>query len=400
VQALHAAGIGVILDVVYNHTYFAKESVFNQTVPGYFYRQKPDGTFANASGCGNEMATERHMVRKYIIDSMKYWAEEYHIDGFRFDLMGIYDLETMKSIRLELPGLLLYGEAWAAAGSPMPEEHRAMKANMIHLPGMAAFNDDFRDALKGNHSSKKKKGFVSGLDLREEGVKFGVVAAVHHPQIVYDYVETSVKAWAGRPDQCINYASCHDNYTLWDKLKLSSPRASDEEMRKMMKLAGALIITSQGIPFPHSGMEFCRTKNGNPNSYKSPDAVNQIDWSRKKTFHDVFEYYKNLIRLRKNHPAFRMTGAFQIQKNIHFCTEYKPGMVGYCIDGAVTDDPWKTITLIFNGNKKRVTLPLPEGKYRIMVNGDTFHHENQGNIVSEEVKVDAISMMILVQTAD
>jgi pullulanase len=400
VQALHAAGIGVVLDVVYNHTYFAKESVFNQTVPGYFYRQKPDGSFANASGCGNELATERTMVRKYIINSLKYWAEEFHIDGFRFDLMGIYDLETMKIIREELPGLLLYGEGWAADQSPMPEEHRAVKANLSKLPGIAAFNDDFRDALKGNHSSKKTKGFVSGLDLREEAVKFGVVAALHHPQIVYDYVETSKQPWGTQPEQCVNYASCHDNYTLWDKLKSSSPKSSDEEMRKMVKLAGALVLTSQGIPFLHSGMEFCRTKGGNPNSFKSPDTVNQIDWSRKKEYYDVFEYYRNLIQLRKNHPAFRMTDARQIQEYIHFCAEYKIGVVSYCIDGAEVGDSWKNIVMLFNGSKKEVLHPLPDGTFQVVVNGDEFFEENQGEMVSGELKLQAVSMMILIKTED
>jgi len=398
VWALHAAGIGVVLDVVYNHTYFAKESVFNQTVPGYFYRQKPDGSFANASGCGNELATERTMVRKYIIDSLKYWADEFHIDGFRFDLMGIYDLETMKAIRKELPGLLLYGEGWAADQSPMPEEQRAVKRNLHQLPGIAAFNDDFRDALKGNHSSKKSKGFVSGLDLREEAVKFGVVAGVYHPQIVYDYVETSKQPWASQPEQCVNYASCHDNYTLWDKLKSSSSKATDEELRKMVKLAGALVLTSQGIPFLHSGVEFCRTKGGNPNSYKSPDSVNQIDWSRKKEYYDVFEYYRKLILLRKNHPAFRLKDAGQIQKHIHFCTEYKIGAVSYCIDGAEVGDSWKHITVLFNGSRKEILHPLPEGTYQIVVNGDDFFEENQGEEVSGEVKLGAIAMMILVKT--
>ena len=400
VQALHAAGIGVVLDVVYNHTYFAKESVFNQTVPGYFYRQKSDGSFANASGCGNELATERTMVRKYIIDSLKYWNEEFHIDGFRFDLMGIYDLETMKAIRKELPELLLYGEGWTADQSPMPEDQRAVKRNLHQLPGIAAFNDDFRDALKGNHSSKKTKGFVSGLDLREEAVKFGAVAAVNHPEIVYDYVETSKKPWATQPDQCVNYASCHDNYTLWDKLKSSCPKATDEEMRKMVKLAGALVLTSQGIPFLHSGVEFCRTKGGNPNSYKSPDSVNQIDWSRKKEYHDVFEYYRNLILLRKNHPAFRMTDISQIQKYIHFCTEYKIGAVSYCIEGAAVGDSWKNIVMLFNGSQKDVLHPLPEGHFRIVVKGDEFLEENQGEVVSGEVKVQAVSVMILIKKED
>ncbi len=397
VQALHANGIGVVLDVVYNHTYFAKESVFNQTVPGYYYRQKPDGTFSNASGCGNELATERAMVRKFIIDSLKYWAGEFHIDGFRFDLMGIYDLETMKAIRKELPGLLLFGEGWAADKSPMSEKQRAVKANVTQLPGIAIFNDDFRDAIKGNHGYKKSKGFVSGLDLREEAVKFGIVAAVNHPQIVYDYVEPSKKPWAGQPDQCINYTSCHDNYTLWDKLKMSCPKASGEEMRKMVKLAGALVLTSQGIPFLHAGVEFCRTKGGNPNSYKAPDSVNQIEWSYKKEYYDVFEYYKNLIRLRKEHPAFRMTGTGMIQKCIHFCMEYKIGVVSYCIEGAEAGDSWKKIILLFNGSRQDIKHPLPEGEFRIVVIGDYFFDENQGETVSNEVKLKAISMMILVK---
>lgn len=398
VQALHNAGIGVVLDVVYNHTYFAKESVLNQTVPGYFYRQKPDGSFANATGCGNELATGRTMVRKYIIDSLKYWADEFHIDGFRFDLMGVYDLDTMNAIRKELPGLLLYGEGWTADKSPMPESRRAVKTNMSKLPGIAAFNDDFRDALKGNDSLKKSKGFISGLSLREEPVKFGVVGAVYHPQIVYNYVETSKNPWASQPDQCVNYASCHDNYTLWDKLKFSCPKASDEEMRKMVKLAGALVLTSQGIPFLHGGVELCYTKGGNPNSYKSPDTVNQIDWERKKTYYDVFEYYRNLILLRKKHPAFRMTTAKQIQKNISFCADYKIGIVSYCINGAACGDTWKEIVMLFNGTREDLLQPLPKGSFRIAVQGDNFFDdETTEKIVSENILLPAVSMVILVK---
>jgi len=400
VQALHSAGIGVVLDVVYNHTYFAKESVFNQTVPGYFYRQKSDGTFANASGCGNEVATERTMVRKYIIDSLKYWMQEYHVDGFRFDLMGIYDLDTMKEIRKELvminPNILLYGEGWAADFSPMPEEKRAVKRNLHKLPGIAAFNDDLRDALKGNHSSKKTKGFVSGLELREENVKFGVVGAIQHPQIVYDYVESSKQPWALQPGQCINYVSCHDNFTLWDKLKSSSPRATTEEMKKMVKLAGAVILTSQGVAFLHAGTEFCRTKGGNGNSYKSPDSVNQIDWSLKSIHHDVFVYYKNLVALRKNHPGLRMTEASQVQHNLLFCGDYQMGVVSYCIDGKVSGDSWENMMLIFNGNRKNISQQLPEGNYRIMVQGDQFSSEGLGEVTGK-VEVEAITMMILVK---
>lgn len=401
VKALHDNGIGVVLDVVYNHTYYAKESVFNQTVPGYFYRQKPDGSFANASGCGNEIASERSMVRKFITDSLKYWAAEYHIDGFRFDLMGIYDMDTMRTIRDELnqikPGILLYGEGWAADQSPMPENLRAVKHNISQLPGIAAFNDDFRDALKGGHGDKKSKGFVSGLELREEAVKFGVIAATGHPQIVYDYVGTSKHAWAAEPSQCINYVSCHDNYTLFDKLKMSVPKATDAELRKMVKLAGALILTSQGIPFLHAGIEFCRTKNGDGNSYKSPDSVNQLDWDRKEKYADVFEYYKKLIQLRKNHPAFRMRTSADISNHLNFCTQYQLGVVSYCIQGNEAGDLWKKIILVFNGKNQEAVTALPEGDFKIVAKGTEIDETGIGEPVADEVKVEGISMMILVE---
>jgi pullulanase len=400
VKALHDNGIGVFIDVVYNHTYFAKESVFNQTVPGYFYRQKPDGSFSNASGCGNEVATERRMVRKYIVDSLKYWVQEFHIDGFRFDLMGIYDLETMKIIRTELdktsPGILLYGEGWAADQSPVPEHLRAVKNNIPQLPGIAAFNDDLRDALKGNHGLKKSKGFVSGLELREEAVKFGVIAATSHPQIVYDYVETSKHPWAAEPDQCINYVSCHDNYTLWDKLKMSVSHPTDELLKRMVKLAGSLILTSQGVPFLHAGVEFCRTKHGDGNSYKSPDSVNQIDWDKKEQYYDVFQYFKKLIQLRKNHPAFRLTTAEQISKHVNFCTQYKLGVVSYCIHGKEVGDPWEHIILVFNAQQNPVSIPLPEGNFQMVANGNEISENGFGIFVTNEIIVEPVSMMILV----
>lgn len=401
VQSLHSNNIGVVLDVVYNHTYFTKESVFNQTVPGYFYRQKPDGSFANASGCGNEIASERAMVRKYIVDSLVYWATEFHIDGFRFDLMGIYDIETMRIIRDELnkikPGFLLYGEGWAADQSPMPENLRTVKYNISQLPGIAVFNDDFRDALKGGHGDKKSKGFVSGLELREEAVKFGIVAATNHPQIVFDYVETSKHPWAAEPTQCINYVSCHDNFTLWDKLKMSLPKATDNELRKRVKLAGALVLTSQGVPFLHSGVEFCRTKNGDGNSYKSSDATNQLDWERKEKYADVFEYFKKLIHLRKNHPAFRMRSTAEISKNLNFCTQYQLGVVSYCIHCDNSGDSWKKVILHFNGKSQEAEIALPEGKFKIIAKGDEIDEAGIGESVTDKVHVEAISMMILAE---
>ena len=402
VQSLHKNNIGVVLDVVYNHTYFAKESVFNQTVPGYFYRQKPDGSFANASGCGNEMASERNMVRKYILDSLKYWMNEFHVDGFRFDLMGIYDVETMQIIRNELskikPGILLYGEAWAADASPMPENLRAVKSNLNLLPGIAAFNDDFRDALKGNHGNKKSTGFVSGLGLNEEIVKLGVVGGIQHPQVDFKYIKNLNQAWILNPNQCVNYVSCHDNYTLWDKLKLSLPKAGNDELKERVKLAGALILTSQGIPFLHAGVEFCRTKNGNGNSYKSPDLVNQINWDKKSEYMDVVEYFKQLIQLRKNHPAFRISDAHQIKDSISFCTAYNIGMVSYCINGKLLNDSWNKIVVFLNGNSTKVKLAPPPGKYKMIL--DKFQINENGlneNVIDGEIEVEPISATILVE---
>jgi len=399
VMGLHSEGIGVIMDVVYNHTWLTKGSVFNQTVPGYYYRQTNDGSFSNASGCGNEIASERSMVRKFIIDSLRYWITEYHIDGFRFDLMGIFDIDTMKQIRAEVdkinPSILLYGEGWAADWSPMPEEKRAVKRNIKHLPGIAAFNDDMRDAIKGNHAQKTTRGFVSGLGLREEAVKFGIVAATWHPQIVYSYVESSHEPWAAEPGQCINYASCHDNYTLYDKLKMSVPKATPDQLKKMVKLAGAIILTSQGIPFIHAGAEFCRTKNGNGNSYNAPDSVNQIDWVRKSVYKDVSDYYCKLIALRKNHPVFRMPSSELIRQNLNFCIQYQVGVVSYCIKGNSIRDTWELVVIVFNANREPVTVPLPEGEFMIIASGDEIDEQGLGVISGEKTTVEPLSMLVL-----
>lgn len=363
VMSLHEAGIGVVLDVVYNHTGFTSRSWFNQTVPGYYYRQNPDGSFSDATGCGNEVASERPMVRKYIIDSVCYWAKEYHVDGFRFDLMGVLDIETMQAIRNALnklrPGILLYGEGWSAASSPLEEKYRALKVNLHRLPGIACFNDDFRDAVKGNNFIGPAKGFISGKTLSEEPVKFGVAAACNHPQIVYAYVGSSSFPWATEPHQTVNYVSAHDNLTLFDKLQISNPGEDLPALKRMQLLAGALVLTSQGIPFLHAGIEFCRTKHGDHNSYKSPDQVNQLSWNRKKEFLDVFRYFKGLIALRKSISAFRMRHSDDIRKYLHFSPEYQPGVVSYTIRDFPGEAKWESIHVVFNALKEAITVNLP-----------------------------------------
>jgi pullulanase len=402
IQALHRAGIGVVLDVVYNHTGHTRRSYFNQTVPGYYYRQKANGTFSNASGCGNEIATERSMVRKFIIDSLYYWATEYHVDGFRFDLMGIYDLDTMNQIRNKMdqlsPSILLYGEGWTADKSPLNESWRAVKTNVTRLYHIAAFNDDFRDGIKGNSFVSRSKGFVSGQTIQEENIKFGIAAACFHPQIVYGYVEHSKSPWASEPWQCINYASCHDNYTLYDKLQLSCPDYSEAEINRMVMMGGALVLTSQGIPFLHAGVEMARTKNGNHNSYRSPDHINQIDWTRKSLNQDIFRYYQSLISLRKAHPAFRITSSYIMRKHLIFSSDYQPGVASYVLVNHANGDSWRTILLIFNGNRESVKFNLvPHIRWRIVAQDSVINPESTEYAPEIEVEVSGISMMMLVE---
>ncbi|MBC8004229.1 MAG: type I pullulanase [Verrucomicrobia bacterium] len=402
VQALHQAGIGVILDVVYNHTAFTSRSYFNQTVPGYYYRQKADGSFSNASGCGNELASERLMVRKYILDSLQYWATEFHLDGFRFDLMGIMDLETMNMIRTRMdaisPSIILYGEGWTADTSPLPDSQRALKNNVSKLERIAVFNDDFRDGIKGNNFVPRSKGFVSGLTVQEETIKFGITGACFHPQIVYGYVEHTKHPWATEPWQCINYVSCHDNYTLYDKLVLSCPEASDDEMNRMTMLAGALILTSQGIPFLHAGQEMARTKLGDHNSYKSPDQINQIDWNRKSTYQEVYQYYQDLITLRKNHSAFRMRSAQQIREHLLFSNDYLPGVTSFVMVNRANGDDWRTIQVIFNGKRHSILFPIKEHiRWRLVAHEKTINEDSTVYPEGNAIEVAGISMMILVE---
>ncbi len=401
VQTLHSQGIGVIMDVVYNHSGLIFDSWFNQFVPGYYYRQKADGTLSDASGCGNEMASERAMVRKFIIDSVAYWAEAYHFDGFRFDLMGILDIETMNLIRKRLdlidPAIFIYGEGWTAAESPLPENLRATKLNTLRLDRIASFCDDLRDGLKGSPFNQYSIGFISGLTLREEKIKFAITGAIQHPQITYDYVESSRKPWANSPAQCVNYVSCHDNYTLFDKLQYSCPEASMEEIDRMTRLAIGMILTAQGVPFLHAGIEMHRSKRGHHDSYRSPDEVNQIEWGRKAEYLDLFRFTQNCIELRRQHPAFRMSDSDQVREKLSFSQKYIPGTIAYELKDHANGDPWKTILLLFNGNNYSVEYEIPEKRWlQVAQNGEIQPH-GMGHVVTHLVRLHPISMMILAE---
>lgn len=308
VQALHKAGIRVVLDVVYNHTFNTEESNFERTVPGYFYRQTKDGKPANGSGCGNETASDRAMMRKYMVESVLYWINEYHIDGFRFDLMGIHDIETMNEIRAAVdkidPSIFIYGEGWAASAPQLDQEELAMKANIYKMPRIAAFSDEMRDGLRGGWDDDRKGAFLIGQPGHEMSIKFGLVGAVKHPQVINDSVNYSKEPWALQPTQMISYVSCHDDMCLADRLKATMPDATDEERASLHKLAETFVFTSQGVPFIFAGDEMMRDKKGIHNSYNSPDSINTIDWRNKTIHHDVFDYVRELIILRKKSPGF------------------------------------------------------------------------------------------------
>jgi pullulanase len=401
IKALHDNGLRVIMDVVYNHTGATQESLFNQLVPGYYYRQRPDGSFSDASACGNETASERAMVRKFIIESVKYWASEYKIDGFRFDLMGIHDIETMNLVSAALreidPTIFVYGEGWTASDSPLPVEKRALKRHTAQFDGIAAFSDDIRDAIKGHVFTHDDPGFVSGKPGQEGRIKFGIAAAVRHPQLDYANIQIydADGPWSPAPTQTITYVSCHDNHTLWDRLALSRPDAEEAARIRMHKLASAMVLTSQGVSFLHAGVEMLRTKQGEENSYQSPDSINQLDWSRKARYRDVYDYHKGLIALRKAHPAFRMTTAEQLAQHLKFLEVPAPNMVAYTLSDNANGDAWKDILVVFNANEDYQAMPLPPGNWTIVVDGDKAGTASLGQLNARSVSIPGITAMVL-----
>lgn len=400
IQALKEAGIRVIMDVVYNHTYFTQTSNLNMLVPGYYYRQDRFGHFTDGSGTGNELASERSMVRRLILDSVVYWATEYKMDGFRFDLMGLHDIFLMNEIRSALnavdPSIIVYGEGWAGGHSPLPDHKRALKGNLRQLPGTGAFNDDMRDGLKGHVFFAEQPGFVNGAVGMEASVQCGLVGAVPHDQVDYDQVIYSHEPWTGEAAQSINYAEAHDNLTLWDKLSKVSPEADEDVLVAMHKLCGALVLTSQGIPLLHAGQEFLRTKYGDHNSYRSSDQINAVDWSRKARYRTVFDYYRGLIALRKSHPAFRMTSVDQINHHLRFLTVTDSQMLAFILQDHANGDAWRRIVVAVNANATPKFLDLPHRRWTIVVNGSRASTEALGSVPGNRAVIPARTCFVLV----
>ena len=388
IQSLHKAGIRVILDVVYNHTYDVARSNFTQTAPGYFYRTREDGSLGNASGCGNETASERPMMRKFMLESVRWWVEEYHIDGFRFDLMAIHDIPTMNAIRQMLddidPTILLYGEGWAAETPLLEESLRPIKANIAAMPGIGAFSDELRDALRGPFYDDHQGAFLAGLPGNEQSIRFGIVGAIEHPQVDMTKVNYSQQPWALQPTQMISYVSCHDDMMLTDRLRASvKPVGSrkskvesqkticDDELMRLDMLAQTVVLTSQGLPFLWNGEELMRDKRGVHNSYCSPDSINAIDWSLKARNQRLCDYYAGMIALRKAHPAFRLGDAELVRRHLEFintpdCT------VAFRLKDNAGGDAWKDIVVVANAKREAVKVELPDDEpyTAVVANGE------------------------------
>lgn len=399
VQALHKAGIRVILDVVYNHTFDLKGSNFERTYPGYYYRYKADGTPSDGSGCGNETASEQPLMRRFMIESVKYWINEYHIDGFRFDLMGIHDIETMRQIRAEVnkidPTIFIYGEGWSAGTCAYPQEKLAMKANMKQLPGIAAFSDEMRDALRGPFSDDSKGGFLARVPGTEESLKFGIVGGVAHPQVDMSKVNYSKEVWANEPTQMVAYVSCHDDMCLTDRLRASIPGISTDELVRLDLLAQTAVFTSQGVPFILSGEEMLRDKKGVHNSFNAPDSINHLDWNNLKKYPQVFDYYKDLIRLRKAHPAFRLGKAGLVRDNLRFLSA-PAHCVAYCISNRnVPGEEWNNTIVILNAGKETAKVAVPGGKYTIVAKEGVIIPEGMGEMEGSEAFVAPQSALII-----
>ena len=397
VQALHRAGIRVILDVVYNHTADIEHSNFQRTYPDYYYRKRADGGYSDGSGCGNETASEKPLMRAFIIESIVYWAQEYHIDGFRFDLMGVHDIKTMNAACRALhkidPSIFVYGEGWSAGQCAYPSHLLASKAHMKQMPSIAAFSDELRDGLRGPFYDDKQGAFIAGVSGAEERIKFGIVGGIAHPQVNMQQVGGDHLPWNDDPTQFISYVSCHDDMCLVDRLRASVPNLTPEMLVRLDCLAQSVVMLSQGVPFMLSGEEMLRDKQGVHNSYQSPIEINALPWQNLQRYPQVFAYYQRLIALRRHHPAFRLGDANLIRQHLSFLPT-QPNLVGFMLTGHAGGDVWNNIIVVFNANNETREVTVPKGRYTIVASNGTINETGWGSVETDHLWVDAHSMLI------
>ena len=386
IQALHKAGIRVVMDVVYNHTYDANGCALGRVVPKYFYRMNEDGSFANGSGCGNETASDHEMYRRFMIESVCYWAREYHIDGFRFDLMGIHDQETMRQIRAALdeidPSIVTYGEGWAAMAPAYPYEELAMKQWTYKMPRVGAFSDDIRNALIGSPFDHDP-GFASGNAACKENVMRGLIAC---PE------------WSGEPMQHVSYITCHDNYCLRDRIEVSTQNSTEGDRIRMNKLAQTAVLVSQGMSFLYGGEELYRTKQGIDNSYQSPDSINIIPWENKVKQQNLFNYYREMIAIRRAHKGFRLGCAEAVKEHVDFLPVENEHLIAYRIKDLEGIDSAKTLIVLLNGGEETLDVEIPEGAYTILAfDGEAKADGSLGDYAGTHISVEPYSATILME---
>ncbi|MGF2617453.1 type I pullulanase [Rossellomorea vietnamensis] len=387
IHSLHSRGIRVIMDVVYNHVYIKEESSFEKIVPGYYFRYDENGMPSNGTGVGNDMASERKMVRKFILDSVRYWLKEFKVDGLRFDLMGILDVETMNLVHEEaekiLPNALIIGEGWNL-NTPLPQSMKANIRNAGRMQGISQFNDSFRDGIKGSTFNLYDRGFAlghSGLEKRAAEVLTGSIGLTGESGLFL------------HPAQTVNYVESHDNHTLWDKISACCPDEAEREKRHM--LATSMVLLSQGIAFLHAGQEFLRTKEGVENSYKSPDEINQLDWHRRTIYQNKVEYIKGLIAIRKAHGAFRFSQPELIRKHIQ--ADYSsPGVVKLHLNNIKAYGPWNEIFILFHAGESQlsVSLPLGETPWKLISDGESAGLQALDVLDGGMLKADPVSCYV------
>lgn len=385
IQALHAAGIRVVMDVVYNHTFSVEGCALGRVVPQYFYRMNEDGTYANGSGCGNETASDKEMMRKFMVESVCYWAREYHIDGFRFDLMGIHDQETMRQIRAALdeidPSILTYGEGWAASSPAYPYEQLAMKQWTYTMPRVGAFSDDIRNALIGSPFDHHR-GFASGNTASRDAVCYGLVACPD---------------WSGEPMQHVSYITCHDNYCLRDRIEVAAAEETEATKLRMNKLAQTAVMVSQGMTFFYGGEELFRTKQGVENSYQSPDSINVIEWTNKQTYGDLYAYYREIIKIRRQHKGFRLGTAELVKNHVEFPETNNEGLIIYRIKDLQGIDTAASLIVLLNGTAEAMEVEVPQATYTVLAQDAQANANGMGTIEAGKVQVAPYSATILAQ---
>ena len=385
IQALHAAGIRVIMDVVYNHTYSVEGCALGRVVPQYFYRMNEDGTYANGSGCGNETASDKEMMRQFMVESVCYWAREYHIDGFRFDLMGIHDQETMRQIRAALdeidPSIITYGEGWAASSPAYPYEQLAMKQWTYTMPRVGAFSDDIRNALIGSPFDHHR-GFASGNTASRDAVRYGLVACPD---------------WSGEPMQHVSYITCHDNYCLRDRIEVAAAEETEATKLRMNKLAQTAVMVSQGMTFFYGGEELFRTKQGVENSYQSPDSINVIEWTNKQTYSDLYAYYREIIKIRRQHKGFRLGSAELVKNHVEFPETTQEGLIIYRIKDLQGIDTASSLIVLLNGTAEAMEVEVPQATYTVLAQDAQANANGMGTIEGGKVQVAPYSATILAE---